>query len=121
MADANMLRIIIQNLISNAIKFSYVGGVLSMDSQRLGSRRVFMIRDRGIGISPKQQEDLFKAFYRSEKVTHDEKGTGLGLSICREFVDKQGGEIRFESQPGQGTAFYIELKDVSPSAVQVKE
>src|SRR5690625_822446 len=121
MADANMLRIIIQNLISNAIKFSYDGGVISMDSQRVGSRRVFMIRDRGIGISPKRQEVLFKAFHRSEKGTHDEKGTGLGLSICREFVDKQGGEIRFESQPGQGTAFYIELKDVSPSAVQVKE
>src|SRR5690625_7462729 len=55
MADANMLRIIIQNLISNAIKFSYDGGVISMDSQRLGSRRVFMIRDRGIGRSEERR------------------------------------------------------------------
>ena len=117
-ADQGMLFIILQNLISNALKYSHPSGEVTLEANTEGSKTILMVKDTGIGIPFDKQEVLFKAFDNSRKGTNNERGTGLGLSICREFVEKQNGRIWFESTPGDGSVFYVEF-DAEEVSVQV--
>jgi signal transduction histidine kinase len=109
-ADIQLTRVIVRNLLSNAIKFVPPGGAIIFDAIDRGSTVEMAVRDNGMGISEENQKMLFKAFKGSETGTMSEIGTGLGLSICKEFAEKQGGSIRVESEKGNGTIFYVELK-----------
>jgi PAS domain S-box-containing protein len=109
-ADEYMLNSIIQNLISNAIKFTNVGGYAVISAKEAGDFVEISIRDSGIGIS---EEDIEK-FFRLDKHytvagTANEKGTGLGLIICKEMVEKHGGKIWVESKKGFGSKFIFTL------------
>jgi len=109
-ADIDMLKTILRNLVSNAIKFTNLGGAIRISAEIIDSGIIISVKDTGIGIS---QADISKMFDISQvyttKGTHDEKGTGLGLLICKEFVEKHGGKIWADSEYGKGATFRFSL------------
>jgi PAS domain S-box-containing protein len=109
-ADADMLKTILLNLISNAIKFTNSGGKITINAEEKPENVMISVSDNGIGIPP---DDLIKLFNISEvlttKGTAGEAGTGLGLLLCKEFVEKHGGIIWVESEAGKGCDFKFTL------------
>lgn len=109
-ADSNLSTIVIRNLLSNAIKFTLPGGKINLSSVELGNWTEIKIEDTGVGMSAKKIDDLFKIEKnQSTKGTNDETGTGLGLLLCKEFVERQGGELKIESQEGVGSTISFTL------------
>jgi two-component system sensor histidine kinase/response regulator len=108
-ADSDMLQLVIRNLISNAIKFTTIGGQISFKAKQIGSECWLIIRDNGIGMSIDKQGELFSLQAQSTFGTDNEKGVGLGLLLCKEFTELQGGRIWVESSPGEGTAFFVSM------------
>lgn len=109
-ADENMIRTVIRNLMSNAIKYTNEGGNIAITSTIKDNQRIIKIRDSGIGISPENIEKLFRI--DTNYTTHgtaDESGTGLGLILCKEFVEKNNGTIWVESELGKGSVFSFSL------------
>ncbi len=108
-ADFNMVDTVIRNLISNALKFTRVGGVI-VSATADDDFVEIMIADTGIGMNEEVLSKLFRIDSKSKKAgTDGEEGTGLGLILCKEFVEKNGGAIRVESNEGEGSAFTISL------------
>jgi signal transduction histidine kinase len=107
-ADERLLRHILTNLLTNAIKYSPEGAAVSFTMQRLGARARFQIADRGIGIPEADQKWLFNAFQRARNVGNI-PGTGLGLVIVKRCVELHRGSIRIESAPGEGTTVFVEI------------
>ena len=109
-ADAEMLRSIVQNLIVNAIKFTPNEGQVIVSSKPKNGFVEVSIKDTGIGIESDKSSELFN-FHKlfSTNGTAGEKGTGLGLPLCKEFVEKNGGKIRIESELGKGSIFTFTL------------
>ena len=109
-ADANMLQLVVRNLLNNAIKFTPPGGEISLTSELLGPNWQIRISDTGVGIADERKADIFSLKNQSTYGTKNEKGTGLGLLLCSEFTELQHGKIWFDSTEGAGTTFYISLK-----------
>jgi signal transduction histidine kinase len=111
LTDKNMLMTILRNLLTNAIKFTEKGGLISISSCYEGTDKVqLMISDTGIGIEQNKLEHLMKDKpVESRKGTNNELGSGLGLGLCKEFITKNNGELRFESAVNQGSTFYVTL------------
>ncbi len=109
MADDRQLEQLFQNLIGNAIKFN----CQPVPEVKIGAEKrngvwVFRVEDNGIGIDPKFSEKVFEIFQRLH--TREEyPGTGIGLAVCKKIVERHGGKIWFESEPGKGTTFYFTL------------
>ncbi len=109
-ADWDMLQTVLRNLISNAIKFTNSGGLISIYAEVNHQIVTIKISDNGIGINPKIKSKLFDiAQVISTDGTEDEKGTGLGLLISKEFIEKHEGEIWVESELGKGSDFFFTL------------
>jgi signal transduction histidine kinase len=114
-ADKAMMHTVLRNLIINAIKFSFPGGKIRITSVSEKNSCSITVSDEGIGIQPEIQEKLFKSNeVVSTPGTTGESGSGLGLVICKEFLELNKGEIRVESEPGNGSSFIIELPVSSP-------
>jgi signal transduction histidine kinase/ligand-binding sensor domain-containing protein len=112
-ADKNMLRTILRNLISNAIKFTYWNGKVEVDAKISHQNAEVSVSDNGMGMSPVTMSKLFKLDANLlTRGTDNEKGTGLGLFLCKEFVEKHGGRILVESKEGKGSIFKIVLPRV---------
>jgi signal transduction histidine kinase len=107
-ADEDMTRLILRNLISNAIKFTDSGGIVTVHTENTGDSINISVADTGIGVGPSEKFDLF-AQSLSKSGTQNEKGTGLGLMICKEFVEKNNGKIWVESEPRKGSRFTFSL------------
>lgn len=109
--DDNSIHAVIRNLLSNAIKFSYPGGTIKILSEPNGPDMVrITFSDDGVGIEEEKTRKLFNIDQSlSTKGTNDEKGTGLGLILCKEFVEKNDGEIWVESVLGKGSKFIFTL------------
>lgn len=110
-ADCDMVKLVIRNLVANALKFTPEGGTISVTSQRNGQFVEVAVTDTGIGISEDEIENLFKvkeAFTKIDK--SKEVGTGLGLILSKEFIEKNGGKIWAESKKGEGSAFKFTLR-----------
>lgn len=109
-ADIDMLKAILRNLISNAIKFTNRGGFVTTTAEKHPSHVTISVTDTGVGIKP----DIIKSLFDISKVmttagTENEKGSGLGLILCKEFVEKHGGKIWVESEHGKGSTFRFTL------------
>ncbi|HBL73588.1 MAG: hypothetical protein A2W90_05570 [Bacteroidetes bacterium GWF2_42_66] len=109
--DDNLTKTIIRNLISNAIKFSFDGGIIYLKSKNKtidGQKYILLeVEDQGIGINTDKIGQLFQNDLRTVPGTKNEAGTGLGLILCKEFIEKQSGFIEVTSQPGQGSIFTV--------------
>lgn len=110
MADHDMLHLVVRNLVSNAIKFTPEGGEVIVSTRYRGTNGMIIISDNGIGITPEKQEHLFQLNASATYGTNNEKGIGLGLLLCKEFTEKQQGNIWFESETQKGSVFYVSLK-----------
>jgi two-component system sensor histidine kinase/response regulator len=108
-ADVDMLQLVVRNLLQNAIKFTLVGGTISVDTDIVQGRCRLSVSDTGVGITDVQLKTLFSGAASPAYGTANEKGVGLGLQLCREFVEHQHGHISVESKPGEGSRFIIEL------------
>lgn len=113
-ADPDRLRQVMSNLVDNGIKYGRVGGVLSVSASGLAGGRIEVcVRDDGPGIPREAQARVFERFYRVDKArSREQGGTGLGLAIVKHAVQAHGGEVRVESEPGEGAAFYFTLPAV---------
>ncbi|SFB56459.1 PAS domain S-box-containing protein [Cohnella sp. OV330] len=107
-ADKEMLDLVLRNLLSNAIKFTELGGDIQVRASRSGDAFTVSVSDSGTGVP----EERLYTLLREDNVvstegTAGERGVGLGLALCKEFVRLNGGELWFESTPGQGSVFYF--------------
>jgi CheY-like chemotaxis protein len=125
-ADDQRLIQVITNLLGNAVKFTPEHGSIGLDAKFLGEKGdlctiEITVSDTGIGISPKQQENLFNSFQQAEiTTTRRFGGTGLGLAISKSIVEMMGGAIRVKSEEGKGSAFIFTVlakKDASADDV----
>jgi signal transduction histidine kinase len=114
-ADRDMIDFVLRNLLSNALKFTEEGGLVTINVQTHRTYVTVSVEDNGVGIDPETQAKLFdRETLISTFGTSSEKGTGLGLIMCREFVRISGGEISVESEVGQGSRFLFTIPHVEP-------
>ena len=105
-ADANLLRIVYDNLLSNAAKYGRAGGTIALDARHNEHKVILSVRNDGQGIPRDKMARLFRKFSRLDSTEYaGKRGTGLGLYICKEIVEKHGGEIWAESQQGEWAEF----------------
>ncbi len=116
-ADKSMIEIVIQNLLTNAVKFSRTGDVITISNQDVNGKSLICVEDTGVGISKENIEKLFNATNNFTTVgTKNEKGTGLGLTIAKDLVELNKGRIWVESTQNVGSKFFIELPKVAPNS-----
>ena len=117
-ADESFVSTILRNLLTNAIKFTYPNGKIIVSTERKNEFLEISISDSGMGIDPKQLNNLFKIDSKVSKLgTEKEKGSGLGLILCKDFVEKQGGRIWVKSKLGQGSTFTFTLPLVNKDVI----
>ena len=109
-ADQNMLNSVIRNLLTNAIKFTFTGGKIEISSTIKDHMLFLSIKDNGQGMDGQKMKDLFNfGTLNSSKGTNNESGTGLGLILCKEFIEKNKGELYIESEEGKGSNFILSV------------
>jgi two-component system phosphate regulon sensor histidine kinase PhoR len=109
-ADRDALMSIIENLITNAIRYTPAGGHVYVSASREANLAVIQVTDTGIGIAPEHQSRIFERFYRVDRArSRDLGGTGLGLSIVKHLTQALGGGVHVESRIGKGSTFRIKL------------
>jgi len=117
--DLNMLKTILRNLTTNAIKFTNNGGCIEITAKNTFSDLTLSVSDNGIGMSNEVQRKLFDfSQINTTSGTENEKGTGFGLIICKEFVEKHGGKIWVESTIGKGTTFFLTIPQKNDSLLK---
>jgi signal transduction histidine kinase len=109
LCDPTRMEQILNNLVSNAIKYSPEGGVVRVACENRGESVVLSIRDYGIGISPEDRKKLFTPFSRVGRSQSKIPGIGLGLSVTKRLVEAHGGHVELESTVGEGSTFYVHL------------
>jgi signal transduction histidine kinase len=110
-ADINMFSAIVRNILSNAIKFTNIGGAITINAIESTNKMVEIgISDNGIGMKPDLLNKLFKIDEHSNRPgTDGEPSTGLGLILCRDFIEKHKGKIWVESIENSGSTFYFSI------------
>lgn len=113
LAEVNLIKTVLVNLIDNACKASEEGGVISVRGVMLGSEYRFEVEDEGIGIPQEEQHKITKAFYMVDKSrARSKNGAGLGLALCAEILKIHGSMLVIESEQGKGTCMSFTLKCV---------
>jgi len=110
LADPNSVRIVVRNLVTNAIKFSGDGDSITISAIKQDDDILVSISDTGTGMTTEQQNKLFKNRVDSTTGTRNESGTGMGLLFCKDLVEKSRGKIWVDSQQGEGTTFYFTIR-----------
>jgi signal transduction histidine kinase len=116
-ADPNLLRRILANLMANAIKHTRRGGYIDFRAWRQDDDFVLSVRDDGEGIPEADQKRIFNAFEQSRHTVHDRYDSGMGLTFCKLAVEKHGGRIWVESKVGRGSTFYFTIPVDVPEPV----
>jgi signal transduction histidine kinase len=104
-----MLKIILRNLISNAIKFSHPGSAILLFGEQVDNHIAISIKDHGTGIKPEVKQKLFSNESVSTRGTQNEKGSGIGLMLTHELITKLEGSIQVESETNEGSTFIVTL------------
>ena len=107
--DPQRLYQVASNLVSNAIKYTQPGGLVTIRLRADGEQVRLEVRDTGPGISPEAQARIFERFYRAPSVAAEDRGTGLGLAIVKSIVEQHGGRVWVTSAVGQGSTFSVSL------------
>lgn len=108
-ADREMVNLVLRNLLSNAIKFTPENGTVMVGAADKASFVEISVHDNGVGMHSDDVRQLFGDMYYTTKGTASENGTGLGLKLCKDFLEKNGGEISVKSNPGEGSVFSFTL------------
>jgi chemotaxis family two-component system sensor kinase Cph1 len=109
--EAQMLQLM-QNLVSNALKFSPVNVKIYISSITVDNQTTYSVKDEGIGIDPQYFDHIFKIFQRLHTQA-DYEGTGIGLAVCKRIVERHGGHIWVESELGKGSTFYFTIPEMA--------
>jgi signal transduction histidine kinase len=107
--DATRIEQVLNNLVSNAIKYSPAGGRVTVATSSQGTDAVVAVSDEGIGIAPEDRGRIFEPFRRTRTARELVPGVGLGLSVARKIVQAHGGRIDVDSEPGSGSTFWVRL------------
>ena len=108
--DQDMIKTVLRNLVSNAVKFSHPGTSVLVKVEEKGDRVIVSVIDNGEGISEADQNKLFKSdSHFTSFGTENEEGSGLGLLLCKEFITRNGGNIWFTSVRGEGSVFNFDI------------
>src|SRR5690606_8917631 len=108
--DRVQLRQLLQNILGNALKFSdKARPKILITSRKSGDMAKLSVQDNGIGIAAEDKNKIFDIFRRLD-TTKEYPGTGIGLAICKKIVDRHGGKIWLDSEPGVGTIFHFTIK-----------
>ena len=109
-SDEVILKEIIGNLVSNAIKYTPEGGTVKLSSEVKANQLIIIVEDTGVGIPSESRSNVFSKFFRAENVIRQEtSGTGLGLYLVKGLINELDGEVWFESEEDKGTTFYLSL------------
>ncbi|SFW32648.1 tetratricopeptide repeat-containing sensor histidine kinase [Chitinophaga sancti] len=108
-ADKDMIRMVVRNLVSNAIKFTPKNGRITVDYKLMADKVEMIVKDNGIGIAAEDQSKVFSNIYYSTTGTQNEKGCGLGLPLSKDFIQRNNGQIWFHSNKEKGTSFHFTL------------
>ena len=108
-SDEELLRLVWNNLISNAVKFTKEGGSVDVSLKTEGDRIIVQVRDTGCGMKPETGMHIFEKFYQGD-TSHATQGNGLGLALVKRVMDILNGEIGVESVYGEGSTFVVKLK-----------
>jgi len=108
-AEKEMMRIVCRNLISNAIKFTNEGGYIELDSRIEGDMLYLSVTDSGIGMTKEAIDKVNAKIYYNTTGTSYEKGSGFGLMLCRDLINRHGGDLLVESEPGKGSVFTVRM------------
>jgi CheY-like chemotaxis protein len=120
-ADPVLFGQVVQNLVSNAIKFSRPGGTVRLFAPPDHAASL-AVQDNGVGIDPKRLLDLFRSDVKTSTVgTAGERGTGMGLPLSHDIVAAHGGTLRVESEPGRGSTFYVDMPPYRPVVMVVDD
>ena len=111
-ADRDMINLVLRNLVSNAIKYSPVGGHIFIGADEKLSTAEVYVKDSGKGITPEEMQKIEGQEFYTTNGTVQEQGTGLGLMLCKEFLVKNKGQLRIESEPGKGSIFTFILPGI---------
>lgn len=108
-ADREITKMVLRNILSNALKFTPTDGTITISAQPKGDDLVIAVNDTGIGIPLEKQDKIFTSNVTSTNGTKNEPSSGMGLMLSQDFLTKSGGKIWFESEVGKGTTFYFTL------------
>lgn len=109
-ADRDKIGQVINNLISNAVKYSPAGSTINISCEAKGNKLIVKVKDQGIGISPEDQPRLFERYFRVNNSGYQNvAGFGIGLYLCAEIIKRHDGVIGVNSEPSHGSTFYFEL------------
>jgi len=110
MADSSMLKLLVENLVDNAIRYTKGGGKIEIKYEKKPKEILFSVKDEGVGIPEKDKKFIFHKFFRAENALRTRtKGSGLGLYVCQSIAVKSGGKIWFNSTENKGTTFYFTI------------
>lgn len=109
-ADPARIKVVVENLLDNAIRYIDGGGMVKILVSSTGNSLLFNIEDEGLGIPKEDQKYIFQKFFRSQNVSrYQTQGSGLGLNIAKSIIEKSGGKIWFRSEKDKGSTFYFTL------------
>jgi two-component system sensor histidine kinase BaeS len=110
MGNGRHLRMVVDNLIGNALKFTPAGGSITVSLRGIDGQAIFQVADTGIGIAVEHQERIFERFYQVDgSMRRRYGGSGLGLALVKEIVEAHGGRVAVRSELGQGSTFEVIL------------
>jgi len=116
-AELTLLVQALKNLVENGIKFTQMGGTVTLSVEPLDNEILFTVQDNGIGIAPLDQRHLFEKFNRlNPQPGKGDRGSGLGLAIVKSIAERHGGRVWVESQLGKGSSFYLQIPRQSTSS-----
>jgi len=107
--EANAIKRVVENLVSNSIKYSPESGCVLVKTDVVDGKSVLIVHDEGYGIPEYDLPQLFDPFFRSDSTSDKAEGTGLGLSVTKEIVNQHGGHIKVDSREGEGSIFTVTL------------